>query len=164
MAQVVVPSHLHAFWREFAASSGGDVSARFYEAFHIADSEPIANGLADLVLLGVKRAGAGLLWSNEAAGTSPPEPGNLSILTNWAGEPLCVIETIEVQITPFEEVSAEFAATEGEGDGSLEYWRQAHWSYFGRECARIGKQPSATMPVVCERFKVVYRHPREPVV
>jgi len=31
------------------------------------------------------------------------------------------------------------------------------------ECARIRKQPSATMPVVCERFKVVYRHTREPV-
>lgn len=49
-----------------------------------------------------------------------------------------------------------FAAIEGEGDGSLSYWRDAHWRYFGRECHRIGKELSLQMLVVCEQFKVVY--------
>lgn len=44
--------------------------------------------------------------------------------------------------------------------GSLEYWRSGHWQFFGRECLRLGKEPSASMLVVCERFKVIYRaHP-----
>ncbi|HEY6510735.1 MAG TPA: ASCH domain-containing protein, partial [Burkholderiaceae bacterium] len=54
-------------------------------------------------------------------------------------------------------VTAEFAATEGEGDGSLAFWRQAHAEYFARECAGIGRTPNGDMPVVCERFAVVYR-------
>jgi uncharacterized protein YhfF len=53
-------------------------------------------------------------------------------------------------------VTAEFAATEGEGDGSLEYWRKGHTSYFLRECESIGRSFSENMLIACERFKVVF--------
>jgi uncharacterized protein YhfF len=61
-----------------------------------------------------------------------------------------------VVIVPFEEVGEEFAAAEGEGDGSLQYWRECHWAYFERECKRIGREPSPRMLIVCERFEVIY--------
>ena len=109
------------------------------------------------MVAGTKRATAGLLWSYEADAKPMPQPGDLSIVEQWSGEPVCIIETVSVAVLPFEEVGAEFAAVEGEGDGSLEYWRAGHWAYFGRECARLGKKPSARMLVVCESFKVVYR-------
>jgi uncharacterized protein YhfF len=57
---------------------------------------------------------------------------------------------------PFGEVTAEFAAMEGEGDGSLTYWREAHSAYFSRECARNGRVFTENMPVACEQFKVVF--------
>jgi len=97
------------------------------------------------------------VWSFEQDGKAPPKPGDLSVVTNWEGQPLCVIETTAVTVVAFDQVDEDFAATEGEGDGSLAYWRKAHWDYFTRECARIGRKPSADMPVLCERFKVVYR-------
>lgn len=56
---------------------------------------------------------------------------------------------------PFKDVTADFAAAEGEGDGSLAFWRAAHAAYFTRECARLGRAFSEDMPVVCERFDVV---------
>jgi uncharacterized protein YhfF len=43
---------------------------------------------------------------------------------------VCVIETLAIQIVPFSELDADFAATEGEGDGSLDYWQRAHTAYF----------------------------------
>jgi uncharacterized protein YhfF len=125
-------------------------------AFSFGDNEELANSLAELVLEGTTRATAGAVWSFEHEGKRAPRPGDLSVVTNWAGSPLCVIETIQVDVVPFSEVSAEFAATEGEGDGSLEYWREGHASYFSRECARIGRVFSEDMPVACERFKVVF--------
>lgn len=137
--------------------AGNDPSARFYESFHFGDSESLADELAALVVAGTKRATASLLWSFEAEGKPLPEPGHLSIVEQWSGEPVCVIETAAVAVLPFEQVGPEFAAIEGEGDGSLEYWRSGHWAYFGRECARIGKEPSASMLVVCESFRVIYR-------
>jgi uncharacterized protein YhfF len=157
----IIPRSIQPFWDDFHAAIGGDALALFYEAFHFDDNEPSANELAQLVLAGTKRATACLLWSFEAQDRLPPKPGALSVVTNWHGKPLCVIETSSVAIVPFEEVSEDFAATEGEGDGSLRYWREAHWAYFGRECKRIGRAPSPGMPIACERFEVIYRaaHP-----
>lgn len=152
-----IPSNVAEFWAAFCAEVGEDRSDRFFEAFHFADNEATANELAELVLAGVKLATASLLWSFENAGGSPPTPGALSVVTNWDGRPTCVIETVKVEVLPFEQVTAAFAAIEGEGDGSLEYWRRAHWAYFGRECARVGREPSLAMPVACEQFQVVYR-------
>jgi uncharacterized protein YhfF len=60
---------------------------------------------------------------------------------------------------PFSGVSAAFAAREGEGDGSLEYWRTAHWAFFSRECRRIGREPIESMPVVCCSFEVLTEVP-----
>ena len=151
-----VPPHLEPFWRSFAAISQGPMDERFYEAFSFGDSEALANELAALVLAGKKRATAGSVWSNEAEGKRLPEPGDLSIVTNWSGEPLCVIETESVRLTPFNEVQADFAAAEGEGDGSLGFWREAHRRYFSRECKAAGREFSESMLVACERFKVLY--------
>jgi uncharacterized protein YhfF len=152
-----VPAHLADFWNAFIKSTVGVDETRFYEAFFFGDSEPLANELAELVLRGAKRAGAGSLWVFEAQNKPLPKPGDLSIVTNWATEPLCIIETESLDIVPFSEVTAEFAAAEGEGDASLSFWREAHTRYFTHECARIGRQFVQSMPVACERFRVVYQ-------
>ncbi|HVL75396.1 MAG TPA: ASCH domain-containing protein [Noviherbaspirillum sp.] len=153
-----LPHSLSAFWQSFAASHGEAVDGRFYEAFHFSDNEQDARELAALVLAGTKRATASLLRSYEQSGQPLPYSGALSIVTNWAGEPVCVIETITVDVLPFDSVPASFAAEEGEGDRSLGWWRDAHWRYFSRACRSHGYEPSATMPVVCERFRVVHVH------
>ncbi|HEX6720887.1 MAG TPA: ASCH domain-containing protein [Burkholderiaceae bacterium] len=152
-----IPANLQHFWDAFASASGEPDDSRFLEAFAFGDSESLANELAGLVMLGVKRATAASLWASQAEGKRPPRPGDLSIVTNWGGQPLCIIETEAVEIVPFGEVTAEFAAAEGEGDSSLSFWRAAHTDFFTRECGRIGRVFEQTMPVICERFRVVYQ-------
>lgn len=151
-----IPTDILGFWIAFQNSVGHDVSERFYEAFHFDDNEDSANALAELVLAGTKRATAGLQWSFEAEQKPLPKPGDLSVVTNWDGMPLCVIETLQVNVVPYDAVTERFAMTEGEGDRTLRYWREVHWLYFGRECKRIGREPSLRMPVVCEEFRVLY--------
>ena len=153
---VDVPKIIQPFWDTFAASIAYDASPLFYEAFHFDDTEQTANALGALVLSGQKRATAGLLWTNELTNKPLPEIGALSVVTDWYGAPLCVIQTTHVEIVPFDRVSDSFAAAEGEGDKTLRYWREAHWRYFTRESQRLGREPSLDMPVMCERFKVVY--------
>ena len=152
-----IPTHLSGFWNGFAKSTEGVDASRFYEAFFFGDSQELANELAELVLRGIKCATAGSVWSFEADGKRLPIPGDLSIVTTWSGEPLCIIETQAVAVMPFSEVSSEFAAAEGEGDGSLAFWQEAHRQYFTRECVRSGHQFTESMLVACEHFKVVYR-------
>jgi uncharacterized protein YhfF len=153
---VEIPEAVRPFWDAFVAKAGPAATARFYEVFHFDDNEATANELADLVLSGTKRATAGLVWMFESRRRPIPKAGDLSVVTRWDGQPVCVIETTRVEIRPYDEVDEDFAATEGEGDGSLRYWREAHWRFFSRECARIGRMPDSKMPVVCERFGVVY--------
>ena len=50
----------------------------------------------------------------------------------------------------FGEVDATFAHDEGEGDRSLDHWREAHRRYFGR----MGRF-SEDMMLMCERFRLV---------
>ncbi len=152
-----IPERYVAFWKAYADAAGGVDDGRFYEAFAFGDSAPLAQELAELVLRGIKRATAGALWSFEAQGKRLPVPGDLSIVTSWSGDPLCIIETQAVEVVPFSKVDAEFAATEGEGDGSLSFWQDAHRQYFGRECRAAGREFSEDMLVACERFTVVYR-------
>ena len=151
-----VPTSVQPFWDAFQASISYDAAPLFYEAFHFDDNEPTANALAALVLSGQKRATAGLLWTNEVTNKPLPTPGALSVVTDWQGTPLCVIESTHIEIVPFDRVSEGFAALEGEGDKTLRYWREAHWRFFSRECERLGKVPNFQMPVVCERFEMVY--------
>lgn len=158
----MIPANIAEFWEAYAETVGGADETRLYEAFYFGDSEALADSLAALVLSGAKRATAGSLWSFEARGKRPPVPGDLSVVTDWAGTPLCIIATEAVEVVPFAEVTTEFAADEGEGDGSLEYWREAHRQYFTRECTRAGREFSEEMPVVCERFRVVYRASASP--
>ena len=154
---MTIPPRHREFWDTFAQTQAVDPTPRFLEAFYFDDNEPSANELAKLVFDGRKRATAALLWAYESEKKRIPEVGDISIVTDFSGFEVCVIETTQVDIVAFSGVSDEFAAVEGEGDGSLAYWRSAHEAFFGRECQRIGRKPEPNMPVVCERFQVVFK-------
>lgn len=147
-------------WADFAASglpySDEAAAGAAYTSWHFGTGGDMADELLELVLAGTKRATAGALWSYEHEGEPTPEVGDFSIVTDGSGLARCVIRTTGVAIVPFDQVDQDFAATEGEGDGSLDYWRDGHWHYFTMELDAIGLQATEDMPVVCERFEVVY--------
>ncbi len=150
------PAHIRPFWSAFLAETGRPPDTPLYDVFHFGDSEEAAEALLALVLGGTKRATATLEWHFEALGLRLPRSGDLSVVTDWRGDPRCVIEVTGVELRSFDLVEAGFAAAEGEGDLSLAYWRDVHWAFFGRLCAELGRERSQEMPVVCQRFRVVY--------
>jgi uncharacterized protein YhfF len=114
-----------------------------------------ADGLLALVLSGVKTGTASALWDYEHSGDPVPAEGELSIILDGAGAPRAVIETTSVRIVPFDEVDAEHAHAEGEGDRTLAAWRDIH-ERFWREHSESPRGYAPDMPVVCERFRVVH--------
>ena len=144
-------------WNGYRASIGGrsQSSELPLRAWHFCDNEREADELARLVLAGRKRATSPCLW--ELGNDRLPTQDDLDIVTYWSGEACCVIQTTDVRIKAFGDVSSNFAALEGEGDGSLEYWRRVHWAYYERVLKPLGKAPAYDIPVVCQRFEVVYR-------
>ena len=118
-------------------------------SFSFGDSPELADELLALVLAGKKTATCGAL--RDFGGDEPvPEVGRRDIVLDGRGEPAAVIETVSVELKRFDEVDAGFAAMEGEGDLSYDYWRTAHEAYFARNG---GFSPD--MILVCERFRLV---------
>ena len=141
--------------KRYANSIG--VKPHYIDAFYFCDNKKDANECAELVVLGEKRATATSLWWFEVNNESLPSVGDCYIVTNWNGVARCVIKVEKVEITPFNEVTSQFAEIEGEGDKSLKYWRNVHWDYYHRELAGSGLTPSVDMPIVCEYFSIVFR-------
>ena len=119
-----------------------------------ADAEQ-ADALLALVLDGTKTATAGAQWDYETENEPLPRVGDLSILLDGSGHPRALIEAMAVDVVPFDQVSAEHARLEGEGDLSLDHWREVHERFF-TDIATHGRDFSTDMPVVLERFRVLY--------
>ncbi|MCM1011864.1 MULTISPECIES: ASCH domain-containing protein [unclassified Brevibacterium] len=113
-----------------------------------------ADDLLALVLAGVKTATASALDDYDVDGDPLPRAGDANIVLDGRDRPRAVIVTSAVEILPFAEVTAEHAWAEGEGDRSLAHWRAEH-EEFWRAVHPSGFRPD--MPVVCERFRLVYR-------
>ena len=147
-----------AYWQAYLDTLPPDAPQHtaFVEAWAFGDNPALAGELGGLVLSGKKTATCSALWAYEREGGTLPAAGQYSIILGGDGEPLCIIETVEVSVRAFNKVDAAFAYDEGEDDRSLAAWRAAHWRYFSRTLAEHGLQPSEEMPLVCERFRLVH--------
>lgn len=114
-----------------------------------------ADELLSFVLDGTKTGTASSLHDVEADGDALPEAGQLSVILDGSDLPRAVIMTTAVEIVPFDQVSAEHAYSEGEGDRTLGAWRAIHESFW-REYSQDPRGFSADMPIVCERFRLMY--------
>ncbi len=152
-------NRIEAYWRSYLETLPPDspVRGEQYVAEGWGDSPGMADELGALISSGTKTATCSALWEYEAEAEPLPEVGSKTIVLDGNGDPLCIVETTEVEIRSYDEVDGRFAYEEGEGDRSLDYWREAHWRFFSRTLPNIGKEPATHMPLACERFRVVYK-------
>lgn len=115
-----------------------------------------ANECARLVNQRTKTASCSLKQGYDIENEPLPLVGRLTVVLNWAEEPVCIIEHTEVSICPFNQVTEEFAQSEGEGDGSYQWWREAHLQFFTQYANQVGAQFSEESELVLERFEKVY--------
>lgn len=124
-----------------------------YESWSFSDAP---DKLAGLVKNGIKTATCSAYDLYKAEGEPIPKAGDYSVILDSKGEAVCIVKTTRVYVTAFNQVSQEHAYKEGEGDRSLEYWRQVHIDFLTRELAGINKTFTENTPVVCEEFELVY--------
>jgi len=115
------------------------------ERFSFGDSPEMADGRLALVLAGTKTA-----TCSAARDGQQTEVGKRMVVCDGDGHPRAVLETTALCIQRFDAVDADFARKEGEGDLSLNWWRDAHQGFFARNG---GFAPD--MMLWCEEFVVV---------
>lgn len=159
--EVVPEQHpsVDKMWEDYLTSIGESLEEtdKTYEAWHFCNNEKDANELAELVLSGQKYATASLECLYKLDGDKVPEVGDLSVIIDWDGKAKCICQIKDLQSVPFNEVKAEFAYKEGEGDRSLAHWQRVHEKYFKDELSYYNKSFDKKMKVLCEEFEVVYK-------
>lgn len=146
---------INTFWENFLLKTNRDKDIKYIDSFHFELTERWANELLRLVLIGQKQATSSSLLAYQIGGDRIPQVGDLSIVTDWEGIPKCVIETTNVMIIPFKEITFDICKLEGEDD-NLESWREGHINFFSREGKELGYTFTEDMPVIFEDFKMVF--------
>lgn len=113
----------------------------------------MADELLALVLNGRKTATCSAL-QHHVADPLPPV-GSYQIIQDGRGCAACVVQNTAQFLRRFDEVDAELAAQEGEGDLSLAYWRQAHQQFFSQSGIF-----DTQMWLIFEQFRLVEVLPR----
>jgi len=144
------------FWNEFCLKRSFAEAGEKYQVWNFGSTREMARELADLVLSGKKTATASLPETYETKPDEKPTVGTYSVVTDFDGVPVCVVQTTEVNHVPFNEVGPEFAFDEGEGDQSLDCWRGVHSEYFSKEAFELGIEFSENSLICCERFRLVF--------
>ncbi|MCW3813730.1 ASCH domain-containing protein [Micromonospora sp. DR5-3] len=107
--------------------------------------------LNTLVLAGVKTATAGLTREYADEDEELEHVGERLVLVDDHNALLGVVEVTDVEVVRFADVSWDFARSEGEGDRSIEEWREGHRRFW----ARKGLTVDDDTQVVCIRFRLV---------
>ena len=154
-------SNVDLYWDQYLRSlpQGTAQPDGYADSYYFGIVPEDAPEISKLVLDGTKTASGGIKWVYEAEGTPMPKPGDLCVVTNGHDDPFCIVETVEVQVIPYDEVGEDFAYEGGEGDRSMADWRRIYWKYIVFECAKAGREPDVKTLLVMERFRVAYSQP-----
>lgn len=145
-------------WAEFCSKKNVDINTP-YEAWSFGGSgDNIADKLANLVKEGIKFGTASSYdqYELEDALDELPKIGDYSVILDGNDEAVCVIRDYDVYVRPFNEVTPFHAYAEGEGNRSLQYWREVHKEFFEEELEGTKNSFTEDMRVICEKFSLEY--------
>lgn len=89
-------------------------------------------------------------------GEELPKENEYSVILDSNNQAVCITKTTRVYVVPFNEVTAEHAFKEGEGDRTLAYWRKVHTDFFVNEYEQSNTTFKEDSLMVCEEFEVIY--------
>ena len=147
---------VYKMWVAFQAKNPEYENQDFTDSFNFCDNEKDAKECAQLTEDGIKKATSTSLWWFEVNQEDLPEVGNVYVISDWYGIAKAIIRTTKVEKVPFNQITEDYAAIEGEGDKSLAYWKKVHWEYYTREMAVEDEIPSEDMLIVCEQFETLW--------
>lgn len=148
---------VYTLWNDFIASNSEYKSKELPESWFFHDNKIDAERLAELVLIGKKKATSGLYFWYEEASADLPKVGTQHIITDFDGKAKAIIQITEVDTIPFHQISKEYATLDmGTTTEPLKKWKKAHWDFFANAMKESGQEPSQKMLVVCEQFETIW--------
>lgn len=117
----------------------------------------ITDELIALYLDGKKTAGSGLAEDYKYCNDPLPKIGNYWIVLDSQDKPKLICKTLKVEFNRFGDIPAYIAKAEGEGDCSIQYWKDVHSKIYAPHLKTWGIEDINDATVVTEFFEVVYK-------
>jgi uncharacterized protein YhfF len=149
-------SKTDAFWQNYLATLPADAKQHVlpYTVWDFADTPEAATKVGHLVRLGIKTTTSCLMWGMEHIGESLPEVGEMAVVVDGEGEPLCVIEVTAIEIKPFNAIDEQFAFEYGEGQRTFRICNRLPFSdqttksgFSSLQRPKCQQRPELPMPV-----------------
>jgi uncharacterized protein YhfF len=149
---------IKGFWNDYLLTlAASERDQEYFEADSWGNSPELADRIAQLIASGIKTTTSCLLWDQQQKQWTPEKLGDKSIVLDSQNNPVCITETVEIFIRPFNEVEADFVYHYGEGDRSMNFWNKNMWEYYQEECRALGRVAEEDMPMICQVFKLIYK-------
>ncbi len=144
------------YWKDFLARRGLDPLTPNSGEISFGTDEQTCAGYLALVLSGKKTAAFGALDSYKLDNEPLPKRGAFSILTDWTGSPLAIMQTTNVTVLPYNAITWDMAQKEGECQ-DMAQWHDSYDEFFADDADIMGYEVTPDMPVVFEEFCVIDR-------
>lgn len=145
------------YWNNYLNSISYSNENEPYVEASIAGDLSLADELLNLYLSGAKTAGSSLVKDFMMAGDELPKVGNHWIVLDSKEEPKCILKTVRVERFLFKDITAEIAKAEGEGDLSINTWKEKHRNFFTPFLKDLNIENLDEAEVITEFYEVVYK-------
>ncbi|MCU0759205.1 MAG: ASCH domain-containing protein [Steroidobacteraceae bacterium] len=147
---------------EFVAAARAarpDLQFDRYKVRTFGGSKAMADVIVPLILAGEKTGTFALAAEFESDPERAPRVGDWYVVTWFEGPPALLYRVTEVEVVPFEGIGERHVQVEGPSARDVKVWRDIHWPYWGGMMKQWGREPSMQMPVIFQRYEVVYPEP-----
>jgi uncharacterized protein YhfF len=129
--------------------------ARYFLPMSIESVPETADEGAVLILNGTKTLTSSPFWAYPDGNI--PFIGALAVLLDGSQRPRGIVETTQVEITPFGAITEEMARAYGEGERTVDWWHRVMGAFYRASAARHNAIHTDDTPHIWEWFTVVYR-------
>lgn len=147
-----------SFWQSARATVPG-LTAAGYKVRTFGRGAEMSNTLLNLIATGQKTGTFALEAEYQRDPAARPAVGDHFIVQRHDGSPALVYRVTEVTTVPFSGIGPDHVAVEGPNARDVDIWRKIHWPYWGALLKDWGLPASEDMPVVFQRFTLVYVTP-----
>lgn len=140
------------FLKKHPEYAENDISVESYS-----DDKELSKEICELILSNEKQATSSLLYWSQNYDVDIAKVNDLEMVIDASGKFYCIVLKTAVKIVAYKDITAEHAFLEGEGDKTLEYYKEAHSHYFYNDLINEDIEFNEDMLVVCEYFKVIYQ-------
>lgn len=147
---------LEEFWAACVAAQPQATAGRSYRLRSFGRDPVLARRILDLIVAREKTGTFAVDWEFESRPADRPQPGDLYIVTDHEGQPGALIRITATEVLPYRAIDERHIACEGPALRSLGPWRELHWNFWRGVLMPLGREPAEDMPVLWQRFELLY--------